>query len=162
MKISEIQVPKRIRKNLGDLESLEASIEAVGLLHPVVIDENKRLIAGARRIAAFQHLGRENIPAVMVRDLTDANRKLRAEGDENLERLDFAPTEAVAYKRRMEPILKAAAKERQVDAGKMHGRGKKPIGGAKLAQAIKAKTRDVVAAATRTGHEAPQEVIGRE
>jgi len=88
----------------------------------------------------------------MVKNLTDANRALRAEGDENLERLDFAPTEAVAYKRRMEPILKAAAKERQKEHGGTAPGRKKLNTGAKLAP-VKAKSRDVIAAATRTGHE---------
>jgi ParB family chromosome partitioning protein len=52
--ISEIVVEEgaRIRKDVGDIAALEKSIANVGLLNPVVIDENNRLVAGYRRLAA--------------------------------------------------------------------------------------------------------------
>ena len=37
--ISDIVVGKRHRKQMGDVKSLARSIEALGLLHPVVIDK---------------------------------------------------------------------------------------------------------------------------
>ena len=65
-------------------------------------------------------------------------------GDENTCRLDFAPSEAVAYKRAMLPVAKAEAKKRQDIGRKSGGRGKKKLGG-KLPPS---KSRDVVAVAT--------------
>ena len=48
MSIEEIIIEEadRIRKDVGDLEVLQASIAKVGLLNPIVIDENNTLIAG--------------------------------------------------------------------------------------------------------------------
>jgi len=150
MLISEIVIPDRIRKSLGDIPALAASIKAVGLLHPVVIDENKHLIAGARRIAAYRYLGKDAVPCVMAKNLTDAAKAMRAQGEENTCRLDFAPSEAVAYKRAMTPAAVTQAKARQASAGPSSGKGKKRTGSGKLPEALKGKgeTRDVVAAAT--------------
>ncbi len=144
MKIAEIVIPDRIRKSVGDISALAASVEAVGLLHPVVIDEGKRLIAGARRIAAFKHLNRDAIPAIMVKNLADAAKALRAQGEENTCRLDFSPSEAVAYKRAMTPTVKAEAGERRKAT---QGRPRK-TGGKLPPVTAKGKTRDAVAAAT--------------
>jgi ParB family transcriptional regulator, chromosome partitioning protein len=38
-----------LRKRVGDVSSLAASISTIGLLHPIVIDENNKLVGGARR-----------------------------------------------------------------------------------------------------------------
>ena len=50
--INKIKVRNRYRKNLGDISSLAVSIEEVGLLHPIVVRPDGRLIAGKRRLAA--------------------------------------------------------------------------------------------------------------
>jgi ParB family chromosome partitioning protein len=71
--INEIIIGERCRKNMGDIAALANSIEAVGLLHPVVIDDQNRLIAGERRIHAFQSLKRKKIP-VTVLDLAQIVR----------------------------------------------------------------------------------------
>jgi ParB family chromosome partitioning protein len=44
--IDEIIVGKRHRRDLGDVASLAKSIDAHGLLHPVVVTPDGRLIAG--------------------------------------------------------------------------------------------------------------------
>jgi N6-adenosine-specific RNA methylase IME4 len=115
--ISDIIIGDRHRKRMGDIEGLARSIEAVGLLHPVVIDKDCRLIAGERRIRALLFLGRVKIPVTVV-DLAEI---VRGEFAENTEREDFTLTEAVSIKRAIEPLLKAEAKERQVIAGKLKG-----------------------------------------
>jgi len=151
VKISTVVIPPRIRKDLGDIAGLAASIEAVGLLHPIVIDADNRLIAGARRIAAYKHLGRDSIPAIMVKNLSEKLLALRAQGDENTCRKDFAPSEAVACNRGMKPQAKAEASERKKAGksadGKAGGRGKKKPGG-KKPQGLSGKSRDVAAAVT--------------
>jgi excisionase family DNA binding protein len=45
------------RRDLGDIEGLAASIAALGLLHPIVVRPDGRLIAGKRRLRAAKLLG---------------------------------------------------------------------------------------------------------
>ena len=66
-RIDKIVVGKRHRRDLGDLTGLAASIEDLGLLHPITIDERGHLLAGARRFAACKRLGWKNIPVKIVR-----------------------------------------------------------------------------------------------
>ncbi len=127
-KISEIKIGTRHRKDMGDVKSLAHSIEADGLLHPVVINKDDQLVAGARRIKAYQLLHRTEIPVTVV-DLAEI---VRGEFAENEQRKAFTHSEAVAIKRAVQPLIAAKAKERQK-------------GGAKLAQPAKGKTRDIVA-----------------
>ena len=73
MEIERIQVGFRYRKDLGDVRSLAQSIEEVGLLHPVVVTPEGRLIAGQRRLEACRALGWIDIPVTVV-DLYQAAR----------------------------------------------------------------------------------------
>lgn len=97
LKTSEIKIGDRVRDDLGDLEALADSIDRNGLIHAVVVDEGKRLIAGGRRLAAVklleQRLGKEiPIRAHMLRHVSD--RKLRVlELEENLQRKDLTELE---------------------------------------------------------------------
>jgi ParB family transcriptional regulator, chromosome partitioning protein len=66
--IADIKVGrKRIRKDMGDIQSLAESIEDIGLLHAITVDEEGRLSAGARRLAAAKLLGWKTIPVNVVR-----------------------------------------------------------------------------------------------
>jgi ParB/RepB/Spo0J family partition protein len=107
--ISEIRIGERHRRDLGDITGLAASIDEVGLLHPVVIRGDGTLIAGERRLRACQSLGWVQIPVTAV-DLADI---VRGELHENAARKDFLPSEIDAIRRALEPQEKAAAKERQ-------------------------------------------------
>ena len=51
---------------MGDLVALAQSIEDVGLLHPIVITPDYRLIAGRRRLEAYKTLGWTEIPVHVV------------------------------------------------------------------------------------------------
>lgn len=113
LRIADIQIGARHRKDLGDLRDLIESIRRVGLLHPVVVTPEGHLIAGERRIEAFRALGREHIPAHIVRDLDEARAWLVAERDENTVRKDFTPEEAVRIGLALEEIEKPAAQARQ-------------------------------------------------
>lgn len=114
--VDEIVCTDRHRKDLGDIDSLIASISEVGLLQPIVVDEDNRLIAGQRRLEAFKRQGAERIAALFVAK-GDALYYLLAERDENTCRKDFAPSEAVALGADLEHIEKAKAKKRQAKAG---------------------------------------------
>ena len=119
MKIDKIIRGSRYREELGSLTDLMESIEAVGLLHPVVITDDFTLVAGERRLEACLRLGWEDIP-VRVLPLSPAEL-VRAEHDENTLRLDFTVSELVAIGEAMEPEARAAAKERQIEMGRSHG-----------------------------------------
>jgi ParB family transcriptional regulator, chromosome partitioning protein len=60
--VEDISVGERLRRDLGDIEALAASIEDIGLLNPITVDETGRLLAGARRLAACKLLGWEMVP----------------------------------------------------------------------------------------------------
>ena len=58
--IASIKVGYRHRRDLGDDDDiawLASSITDIGLLHPITVDENRRLLAGARRLTACKKLG---------------------------------------------------------------------------------------------------------
>lgn len=100
MHIDQIQVGFRYRKDLGDLRTLVESIAEVGLLHPVVVTPEGRLIAGQRRLEACRELGWTEIPVSVV----DLYQAARGEAHENFVRKDLLPSEIVALKRAIEPL----------------------------------------------------------
>src|SRR5580658_7969638 len=109
MNINQIQVGYRYRKDLGDVRALIESISEVGLLHPVVVTPEGRLIAGQRRLEACRLLEWAEIPVTVV-DLLQA---ARGEAHENLIRKDLLPSEIVALKRAIEPLERREARQRQ-------------------------------------------------
>ncbi len=112
-RVSDIKVGNRIRKNLQDINQLAESIKATGLLHSIVIDSEKRLIAGHRRLEACRLLGWAQIPCRVV-DIDDA---LRGQVDENIARADFLPSEMVAVHDVLLGAEREKARNRQL-AGK--------------------------------------------
>ena len=86
------------------LKELAASIEAVGVIQPIIVAETGdrfRIIAGERRYRASRLAGLEEIPAI-VRNW-DEQRQLEAALIENLQRDDLNPIEeALGVKRLME------------------------------------------------------------
>ena len=95
MLIEKIVIGDRVRKDMGDIKSLAESMKRHGLLHPVVVKNDNSLVAGYRRIEAACLIGWKEIPVTVI-DVADL---LSAERDENAERKDFTPTEAVALGR---------------------------------------------------------------
>jgi ParB family chromosome partitioning protein len=106
------------RTDLGDIRALADSIESIGLLHPVVVTPDLRLVAGRRRLAAMRALGWTEGPVRIVDNLTEAADILRAEADENTCRKDYTPTEAESLATAREALLKPLAKEAMSDGGK--------------------------------------------
>lgn len=99
--VSAINVGMRHRRDLGDVAGLAKSIEAVGLLHPIVVTSDGTLIAGERRLAACKHLGWAEVPVTVV-DLAEI---VKGEYAENAERKDFLPSEIEAIRRAMTPVV---------------------------------------------------------
>ena len=155
--IGRIVIGNRIRKNVGDINGLAENIKEIGLLHPIVIDENNQLIAGQRRLSACQQLGWKTVP-VRVLDL-DALLHQKAEASENLYRQDLTPAEKeLAASALLARIERPAAAERQREGGTTQGpRGKeggrerrKPLG-QNLAKGISTRDPHVRRADDRAG-----------
>jgi len=103
VKISEIKVGPRVRKDYGDLEKLSLSIQRYGLLHPICITRDKQLVAGERRLKACQMLGMEEIEVKYLEDLDELERK-EIEIEENIARKNFTWIEEVNSKLELDQL----------------------------------------------------------
>lgn len=93
--IEEIDIPSGHRPiDAASVRRLAESIGQIGLQHPVTVKrkgERYLLVAGGHRLAAFKKLGREHIPASIVRMTTDEARLW--EISENLHRANLSKLE---------------------------------------------------------------------
>ncbi len=107
--IDQIKVDKevRIRKDVGDLKPLENSISKVGLINPILIDEQNNLIAGYRRFTACTNLGFREIDVTVVAFNGDMMKMLEVEVAENFFRKDFTPEEILSTEKRRKEIIEA-------------------------------------------------------
>lgn len=101
--IRDIKVKHRVRRDLGDLEPLKESLRRYGLLNPITLDSNYRLIAGERRLEAAKLLGWTNINAVIVNNITPVT-KLEIELEENNQRKEFTDAELLEGYKRLERL----------------------------------------------------------
>jgi len=111
------------------------SILEVGILHPIVVDEDYRLVAGHIRLEACRSLGWRTIPIHVV-PLVD---RVSGEIHENIVRKGFTVSEMVAIKRYYAPEIASEAKTRQ---GTRTDLGKELSGNIPQSSG---KTRDIVA-----------------
>jgi hypothetical protein len=111
--IERIWVVGRHRKDLGDIAALAGSIVAVGLINPVTLTPDHRLVAGQRRVEAYRRLGWDAIPARIVSNLDEAAALLRAERDENTCRKTMLPSELASLGEALYEIEEQNAKDRQ-------------------------------------------------
>ena len=63
--------PKNPRKNDGAVDSLAKSIEKYGFRNPLIIDTNNVVWCGNTRLKASKKLGLEEVPCIVVSDLTE-------------------------------------------------------------------------------------------
>ncbi len=101
--INNINIKKRVRKNLGDVTSLMDSMRAHGLLTPIIISEKNELIAGHRRLISAKNLGWTSIDCVIINSPTDID-KLEIEIDENVHRRNFTSDELADGYTRLEKL----------------------------------------------------------
>ena len=92
--INEILVENRQRQDLGDIPGLAASLTRYGLIQPIVISQEKRLIAGGRRLAAAQSLSWTHIDVVYKETLSE-DELHEMELEENVRRKEMHWTERV-------------------------------------------------------------------
>jgi len=101
--ISKIKVKKRIREDLGDLESLKQSLRHFGLMNPIIINTKRELVAGHRRLEAAKQLGWKTISVIII----EKQQELEAvqwEIEENLQRKDFTQTEYAKAQKRLNQL----------------------------------------------------------
>ncbi|MBN2048850.1 MAG: ParB/RepB/Spo0J family partition protein [Spirochaetales bacterium] len=92
LKIDDVIVKKRIRKDLGDLTQLTESIRKHGLMNPIVVNTKNELIAGERRLESVKRLGWQTIPAHVISDVQEL-QKIEMELDENIHRRNLSADE---------------------------------------------------------------------
>jgi ParB-like chromosome segregation protein Spo0J len=147
--IDSIEIGDRFRTDpKKDLDKLAESIDSLGLLNPVVITSDHKLIAGHRRILACQQLEFSEIEAHVLQDVDDLT-KLKGEHDENVCRVEMTTGEARKLSNAMKPALEELAKansEANLELGRQStGSGsedqskkpapKKPVGRVEIAAA---------------------------
>lgn len=123
--VESVKVVGRHRFAMGNVRALADSIADVGLLNPITLTRDSRLVAGHRRLDACRLLGWSEIPARFVDSLDDASRLLRAERDENTCRKEMLPSELASLGEALYALEVKTARERQgtrTDLGKqLHG-----------------------------------------
>jgi ParB family chromosome partitioning protein len=65
--IDQIRVGKRIRRDMGDIAGLAQSIADLGLLTPILVTPDNKLLAGERRLRACKLLGWKTISVTVVK-----------------------------------------------------------------------------------------------
>jgi ParB family transcriptional regulator, chromosome partitioning protein len=99
--LHSIKVGHRLRKDIGNIDDLKASMIRHGLLQPIVIDHQYNLIAGFRRYKVASLLGWEAIDATIV-DAAAKKDRLSMELDENETRRGFEADEVDKGKKLLE------------------------------------------------------------
>ena len=78
--VASIHVGARHRGDLGDIDTLAASIEREGLLQPITISPDGFLVCGARRLAAIKQLGWDTMRVWVRSGISDPLAYLRWAG----------------------------------------------------------------------------------
>lgn len=99
IKIADIKIGKRHRKDMGDLTSLADSIRHDGLLQPIGVTDKFSLVFGERRLRAQRDILKKR--TILAR-IVDVSSIVSGEYAENEIRKDFTPSERVAIARAVE------------------------------------------------------------
>ncbi len=89
--LSDIKLTSEYLRTDTDVSALMKSVESVGLINPVTVNEKDELLAGARRYQAVKELGWEEIPVQVV--TCDELMQELISIDENLVRSPLNPLE---------------------------------------------------------------------
>lgn len=112
--IDSIIVDDRIRKDFGDIEELADNIRKNGLLNPLTVNGDYKLLAGERRLRACRLLGWNQVDVRVVKS-DDEAQDLEIEMSENNLRRNFTGSELAEGIRRQMAIESEKAKERMQD-----------------------------------------------
>ncbi|WP_417334603.1 ParB/RepB/Spo0J family partition protein [Halarcobacter sp.] len=81
----------RFKIDKNTIKELEKSIEEVGLIYPIIVNEDNYLLSGYQRFFAFKNLGYDSIPCI-VKNENELKEEL-IQIDENLVRKVLSPWE---------------------------------------------------------------------
>lgn len=104
VKIEDIKVKKRVRRDLGDLAALKESMHLYGLMNPITLNSSYELVAGERRLEAAKSLGWERINANVLDQNVSNIRQLEMELEENNQRKEFTDEELLEGYKRLERL----------------------------------------------------------
>jgi len=111
--IDSIRIGRRHRRDLGDLDELQASIRDHGLLQPITIGPDGTLICGVRRLEVARRLGWHRVNVWVRAGISTPLQRLLAEQHENTTRKPYTPTEAAALYRELKTLIAEDAARRQ-------------------------------------------------
>ena len=111
IKIDDIKISARIRIENSDVSQLKKSIEEIGLLNPIIVNEENELLSGFRRLNACRELGWEAIEAVVLKTAEDEVKKLDIEYHENIGRMDLSLDDQLNYQQMRNELLKPPKKK---------------------------------------------------
>jgi ParB family transcriptional regulator, chromosome partitioning protein len=106
----QVVINDRIRKEMGDLDALAASIREFGLIQPIVLTRELHLVAGGRRLTAIRtrinpdFSLRHGIEFVYRDEFDAVDKPVRLQAvelEENLRRKDFTWQEQIEGKARL-------------------------------------------------------------
>lgn len=147
--VGSIKVANRIRKEFGDIESLAADIKENGLINPVTLTPDGKLLAGERRLRAVKSLGWENVDARVIEN-TDDVQQLRIEISENDNRKEFTFSERQRIIELLHEIYDREARARQLSGLKHVGNGDSSSAQCCTNERTAEKIADAVGLGTRT------------
>ncbi|MFT5198067.1 MAG: ParB family chromosome partitioning protein [Planctomycetota bacterium] len=104
-KISDVKLNSEYLRLATDVSALKKSVESVGLIHPVTINHENELLAGARRMQAVTELGWDEIPVQVIEE--DALVQELISIDENLVRTPLTTLELEKYLNRGRDIYES-------------------------------------------------------
>lgn len=111
--VASIQVGRRHRSELGDIDALAASIDRDSLLQPITITPDGVLVCGARRLAAIRQLGWKSVNVWVRSGISDRLGHLLAEQDDNVLHKPLTQLEAAALYRELKQVMAEDAGRRQ-------------------------------------------------
>ena len=108
MNINEVVVEERVRKDLGDIDALASSIKSLGLIQPLVLSHDLKLVVGGRRLTALKRLGVAELIHATHFIWTEEMDELRLkaiEAEENIRRKALSWQEEVMAKKRLLDLM---------------------------------------------------------
>lgn len=104
--LSNISLDDRYRKDLGDVEGLTESIKEKGVLQPITLNTDMKLLAGERRYTAAKAAGLTQIPA-LIREIDGDIDEREIELFENIHRKAFTWQEEAALTAEIDRLYKS-------------------------------------------------------
>lgn len=107
IELEKIKTKKRIRKDNLDIAPLAESMQRIGLITPITIDQNSTLIAGQRRLEVAKSLGWETITANVIQIENNEQAKailFEMEIEENIQRKQFCDEDLLKAKNHLNKL----------------------------------------------------------